>query len=306
MNTHARKTLPPALGAAVVAATATLTACSESTEPSQESSQPETVTQTTTVREGADKQAASSEAPSVTPQPTVRTVDFGQLQQVSPTQFESTGRKAFTFVNGGSTGECFVDGTVTCQGAPGSEAIQIAADGVAYTIVEGAPPAQAELKPGQWVDWGNAKCAKPDGEALVCTSDSAAFEIAGAGMRIVTEGPVLTSEELMGRARAQPGRGYNTGTDVLVQGPIMCGAMEGHRLAEVIAGEITCAEAMDVLDRYDATKGREGAGETLAVTFGSWECASPTPERSAELNATAVCHDRQRGIEVRAPGASAR
>ena len=77
--------------------------------------------------------------------------------------------------------------------------------------------------------------------------------------------------------------------------------MEGHRLAEVVKGEMTCAEAMDVLDRYDAIKDTEGGGNTLTAQVGDWTCSSPTAARSEELGAVTVCEDPEHGLEVRDP-----
>ncbi|SDS72921.1 hypothetical protein [Corynebacterium timonense] len=304
MYTPARTIVLPT---AVAAAALTLSACSATTEPPQ----PQTVTQTTTVEPTVETHTPSTHSTSAAPAASVRSVDVTQLQQVSPTLFDADGSKMFSFVNGGAASQCVFYGAVTCFGTPDKSvpdvdggrpgAVQISADGVAYTNAEGIPPATAELKPGQWVNLGNVQCAKPDNESLVCTSDSAAFEIAGADHRIVTEGPVLSSRELTEKALAQPGMGYETGTDVLVQGPIMCGAMEGHRLADVVTGEITCAEAMDVLDRYDARKFEEGMGNTISVSFDGWDCSSPTAARSEELGAATVCYNKQRGIEIRDP-----
>lgn len=300
-----------ALPAAMAAAALVLSACSTSTEPVPAA----TTTVTTVVADGGvEKQTPSSTATSSEPAG-VRTVDYSQLQQVSRQTFTSGDFVSFRHVNGTATGECFLNQVVTCTGSADSSvpdvdmppfsgrpgAIQIGPAGLAYAIIEGVPAAQNELKPGQWVDFGVARCAKPDGASLVCSNDTVAFEVAGEKRRIVTEGPVLTYQELAEQTKAEPATEYHTGTDVLVQGPTMCGAMEGHRLAEVVEGEITCAEAMDVLDRYDAKKQTEGGGNTLSLSFDGWDCSSPTYARATELQAATVCNHRGRGIEVRAP-----
>lgn len=97
------------------------------------------------------------------------------------------------------------------------------------------------------------------------------------------------------------GTGYTIGTDVLVQAPTLCGAMEGHRLADVVKGEVTCEEAMEVLDEYDSRKDIEGESNARKVDFDGWHCSSPTAGVSAELQAKTVCEHEGRGIEVRAP-----
>ena len=306
MNSTTLKLALPALAAALA-----LTACSP-TENQAPLKPQETVTLTSTV---APESTTETPTPESAPPAGVRTVDFDHLQQVSPSMFTSGSVKAFRHFNGGRPGECFVHEGITCVGTADSSvpdvdmppfsgrpgAVSIASAGLAYTILEGAPPAQVELAPGQWVDFGVAKCAKPDDASLVCSNDTAAFEVAGEDLRITTRGPVMSVEELAAQPQAEPATEYHTGEDVLVRGPIMCGAMEGRRLAEVIEGEITCAEAMDVLDNYDARAHTEGTGNTLSVSFNGWNCSSPTAARSQELRASTVCHDRERGIEVRDP-----
>lgn len=243
-------------------------------------------------------------------------VDFDALQQVSSSPFEAGRQKALKFVVDGKTGECFADlGIVTCTGTAPADApdvdmpplsgrpgaVMIGAPGVAWTIVEGAPPARAELETGQWVNFGTVRCGKPDDGRFVCASDEAAMQIKGAGRDITTQGPLYDAAGLIDGDADRLSTGFLTGTDVLVQGPTMCGAMEGHRLAEVVEGEITCDEAMGVLDEYDERMPSEGTGNAMYVQFDGWVCSSPTYGRSQELQATTVCDHDERGIEVRAP-----
>lgn len=243
-------------------------------------------------------------------------VDVDSLQQVTPSYFRSAGRSAFKYTVDGTVGECFGYAEfVTCVGTaddtvpdidfmgrerrPG--AIRIGGAGVSYTGIEGAPPATEELRTGHWVNFGTVRCAKPDASRLVCASDGGAFEIAGEDRRIRTDGRVYPDGELPEATAGQPATEYSTGTDVLVRAPMMCGAMEGHRLANVVRGEITCAEAMDVLDHYDSIAREEGGGNTLFATFDGWGCSYPTAARSAELRASTVCEHPERGIRVEAP-----
>ena len=243
-------------------------------------------------------------------------VDFASLQQVDQSTFREHSVQSFTYVVDGTTGECFVNGEfVTCIGTPADDipdvdmppffgppgAVAIGSAGVAYVIVEGVPPAKAELETGQWVNFGLVKCAKPDDSRLACVSDAAAIQVEGSDRDITTEGPVLDPEELQASVANGPATEYQTGTDVLVQAPMLCGAMEGHRLADVVEGEITCKEAMEVLDEYDSRKFSEGGGNTLFVDFDGWMCSSPTAGRSAELGASTVCEHGDRGIRVEAP-----
>lgn len=243
--------------------------------------------------------------------------DESAYQKIDVQRFSQNGIKAFYVTLDGKKSECFYsEGAVTCTGQADSSipdvevppfppqspgAIMLNTSGAAYTLVEGVPPAEEELDDGQWTSFGTAACAKTDADKLVCQSDNASFAIEGKDKTIRTSGKVFDSvEELMAQG-SEPARGYSQGTDALVQGPMMCGAMEGHRLAEVVKGEMTCAEAMDVLDQYDDIKHSEGTGNTLTVEVGEWTCSSPTAARSEELQAVTVCEDPERGLEVRDP-----
>lgn len=185
------------------------------------------------------------------------------------------------------------------SGRPG--AVAIGAAGVAYTMVEGVPPAKTELKTGQWVNFGIVRCAKPDDSRLACVSDDAAIQIKGPGRDITTEGTLYDAADLQSTAAGGAPTEYSTGTDVLLQAPMTCGAMEGHRLADVVEGEITCEEAMGVLDEYDERMPSEGTGNAMYVMFDGWVCSSPTYSRSQELKAQTVCEHADRGIRVQAP-----
>ncbi|MDY5784945.1 hypothetical protein [Corynebacterium sp.] len=308
MKEFARKIILPG-GTVVVATMASLSACSAPEESAQ------TITETVVVdEEGVDKQPPTSPTTTSAASPSVLTVDFEQYQQVNLDQYTYNGSIFFFHTTGGTISDCFASaGVVTCFGTPDDSvpdveepfrgrpgAVQVGDGGLAYTIAEGVPPAQAELKPGQWIDFGGSKCAKPDAASLICASDSAAFELTGEKLNIATEGPVVTSAELMEQAEAQPVAEPRTG-GALVRGPIMCGAMEGPRLAEVMEGEITCAEAMDVLDRYESRMFQEGTGNILAVRFDGWDCATPTYRRAMELQASVRCINQDRGITIHDP-----
>lgn len=243
--------------------------------------------------------------------------DESALQKIDVQRFSQNGMKAFYVMLDGEKSECFSsDGGVTCTGkadpsipdvemppfppqSPGT--IMLGTAGAAYTLIEGMPSAEEELDDGQWTDFGNVACAKTDANKLVCQSDNAAFAIEGSEKKIRTSGTVFDSvAELMAQGK-EPATDYKQGTDALVRGPMMCGAMEGHRLAEVVKGEMTCAEAMDVLDQYEAIMHTEGGGNTLTAKVGDWVCSSPTAARSQELQAVTVCENSARGLEVRDP-----
>lgn len=243
--------------------------------------------------------------------------DESAYQKIDVQRFSQNGIKAFYVTLDGKKSECFYsDGAVTCIGKADSSipdvevppfppqspgAIMLDTAGAAYTLIEGMPSAEEELDDGQWTDFGNVACAKTDANKLVCQSDGAAFAIEGKDKKIRTSGTVFDSVEELAAQGTRPATDYDQGTDALVRAPMTCGAMEGHRLAEVAKGEMTCAEAMDVLDRYDEIKQSEGTGNTLTAEVGDWTCSSPTFARSEELQAVTVCEDPERGLEVRDP-----
>lgn len=297
----------------------TLVGCSSSDNddaaaPQSNNDQSEVQSQSTSASEGDD-----TKMPSPTKGASESDIGFDEsaYQKIDVQRFSQNGIKAFYVTLDGEKSECFYsDGAVTCIGKADSSipdvevppfppqspgAIMLNTAGAAYTLVEGVPPAQEELDDGQWTSFGTAACAKTDGNKLVCQSDNAAFAIEGKDRKIRTSGKVFDSVEELKAQGSEPARGYSQGTDALVRGPMMCGAMEGHRLAEVVKGEMTCAEAMDVLDRYDAIKDTEGGGNTLTAQVGDWVCSSPTYARSQELQAATVCEDTERGLQVHEP-----
>ena len=247
----------------------------------------------------------------------VMPVNTDGLHQLDVEMFGKESTQSFTFVNDGRKAECFVAvELVTCIGTPRDSvpdveippfpkqrpgAIQLGYAGAAYTMVEGAEPAERELKDGQWVDFGHVYCAKPDGSWLTCKSDAAAFSIKGADLDIRTEGKVFDSVEELLAEGPGPAGSYSQREDTIVQAPMLCGAMDGPRLAQLEKGEMSCKEAMSILDRYDAVKMTEGQGNTLIVEIGNWVCSSPSSARSKELQAKTVCEDPVRGAEVRDP-----
>lgn len=300
----------------------TLVGCSSSDTESTENTaaaqsnndQSEVQSQSTSASEGDNPKM-----PSPTKGTSADSIGFDEsaYQKIDVQRFSQNGIKAFYVTLDGKKSECFYsDGAVTCIGKADSSipdvevppfppqspgAIMLNTSGAAYTLVEGVPPAQEELDDGQWTDFGNVACAKTDANKLVCQSDNAAFAIEGSEKKIRTSGTVFDSvEELMAQGK-EPATDHKQGTDALVRGPMMCGAMEGHRLAEVVKGEMTCAEAMDVLDQYEAIMHTEGGGNTLTAEVGDWVCSSPTAARSQELQAVTVCENSARGLEVRDP-----
>lgn len=65
----------------------------------------------------------------------------------------------------------------------------------------------------------------------------------------------------------------------------------------VIAGDIDCGEAVDVMAEYERRRGAEGGGNALVLSFGDWSCNSPTAAAAAD-GASAICTDAQRGVEI--------
>lgn len=247
------------------------------------------------------------------------TLDKDSLQEVSSSNFSSHDRVRFSAHLDGSFVECVKgDGYATCNGKPDDSIpdaenppfsgrpneIAISASALYYNIGEGGPPGAKELQPGQWIQLGVADCGLPDESTLICESEEAAFEISGEDRDIRTSGTVTTDRSFYSTASQEAidnGTSYGQDQDVLVTGPMMCGAASGPRLAEVIEGQITCQEAMDVLDHYESIREKEGGGNTLMTGFDGWTCSSPTAARSQETNASAICHNPDRGVQVNAP-----
>ena len=158
------------------------------------------VTETTTISpDGPESGSAGKDAEI--------SLNTAALDQIDAQRFDSGDIQSFIYVNEGKSGECFISGAfVTCVGTADASvpeievppfpkqppsAILLGAVGAAYTMVEGVPPAEEELKPGQWSDFGSVQCGKPDEDSLVCESQAAAFAIDGAGRKIRTSGEVF-------------------------------------------------------------------------------------------------------------------
>lgn len=253
-------------------------------------------------------------------------------EDVDPAAFERSGTTSFDYRTGDEgTGICIIDteAAVTCTGgvpddAPDIEvppfeqqrpgAARITADGITYTMVEGAPPAPAALEPGQRVTVGDASCEMSGDAELSCAVGETTMDISGDDSTMTLTGDVLdheyhvnASETSEASATETPERpagvdGDYSETDELVSAGTTCGAASGNTLVEVREGSVSCLGAQAVVDEYRERRDSEGGGTTLALRVGEWDCSSPTAGRAAELDAGEICYGPDDVVIATPPG----
>ncbi len=303
-----------------VAAMMALVGCDgdDSSEANTSSAEGTAVASEATASESASSATSTAEAEEKSKDAKIKLNTEG-MRELSPERFSNNGSWDFIVEIDGVRSACFIYTGATCIGeAPDSvpdievppfpkmrpSAISLGKEGLVYTMVEGRPPAKEELKTGDFFSYGDVRCGKPDDSTVICESENAAFAIEGKDRKIRTMGKVFDSwEEAAGPTPTNvvPSDDYE-GRDHLIQkAPMLCGAATGQRLAEIVKGEMSCKEAIEILDRYNAVMHQEGGGNTLAVQLGDWGCNSPTAARSQEIGASSVCENVSRGLRVHDP-----
>ncbi|AKK04920.1 hypothetical protein CMUST_02880 [Corynebacterium mustelae] len=268
-------------------------------------------------------QAATVASTSVTALPALD-FDSSTLERVDAAQFSRDGRTGFSYTNEGKQAFCAVnadaivcggtaddsvpDVTFTSNFALRPNAIGLGEVGLAYTLTEGLPQLNIELRAGQWVDFGKVECAKPSTQTLTCRTSSAAFTIDGAGLKIHTQGTVLDEFAQLTNAQAAETitssptvQSQSTNTNVEVTGPFTCDVVPGFRQARIDHGTISCQEAMNIIAHYDSIALAQGTGNTLSVEFDGWLCYSPTAASSQIKGIATGCGNDVRGIDISVP-----
>jgi hypothetical protein len=265
-------------------------------------------------------------------------VDDTDVEEIDPATFRDRDSYLFDYSTGGEVvGLCIFDEEeVTCTGTPPDDAPDIEVppfpegrptaatideDGVTYTMVEGVPPAPAELSPGQSVTFGDVSCEMSDGPELHCEVGESSLTISGDDRDMVAVGDLQDSEDYAGDEDedgddnevdendddaddndSQIREHYEDSADPVEPGTT-CGAATGNTLVEVREGSVSCVEAQEIIDEYRDRRESEGGGNTLAMEVDDWNCSSPTAGRSHELQAAEVC-DGPEGRRIATPAGS--
>lgn len=210
--------------------------------------------------------------------------------------------------------ECYiavdVDPTVSCSvawpsdtpavsngpfsGAPNT--IVLKPDGYRPTIDEGGPPGAVLLPENSRIQVGLASCtAVADGVECSNGGDVGFSFVDG---ELTTRGPVSREEPSLAPSVSASVPAPSSGTDGVYSdgtGPaplgMACGAATGRRIVEVRSGSISCADALSVMDRYDALpEGTPGEfGNYNIRVFDGWNCATPTGLRVTEQGYSQIC-----------------
>lgn len=130
------------------------------------------------------------------------TADAGPIP-VDPQRFAANGPHLFTYATqNGETGTCLLtpDGA-TCTGVPAADvpdishtpfegqrpgAVSASMGGIHYTILEGVPPAPAQLQPGEKLVVDATSCEVSQARDVTCVSGDTSFTVSGKDRSIST------------------------------------------------------------------------------------------------------------------------
>lgn len=243
---------------------------------------------------GADDSAASAEP--------VETTE-AELVDVDSETFAVASGHVFYYELGDSRSECLITETgASCfanvpDDVPDIQippfppnrpsAVTTGDDGVDYTMVEGVPPAQETLEPGQRVRMGEAECSLPDASTLRCTYEGVGFTVSGPDRMAELD------EEPIGRYFVDSSE---NGAGTVASAGSACGnvsssefdGLDGNAVM-VIDGEVDCAEGLQVMETYLNNPVNVDGGNANFQELDGWMCSMPTAARSAELGLAAVC-----------------
>lgn len=150
----------------------------------------ESVTETETVAEDDNSETSAEEAAD------------SEFTVVDVETFAVESGYVFRYETDGTVGECSISETgASCVGTAADEvpdiqvppfepgrpgAVFVGAEGVDYTVLEGVPPAEETLEPGQQVSLDGTTCAAVDASTLECTNGEFGFTISGPDRMIST------------------------------------------------------------------------------------------------------------------------
>lgn len=164
--------------------------------------------------DGSDTPSSSATpatSPSADPTPTESstpdadidaTADSGPIP-VDPQRFAADGPHLFSYTaQNGETGTCLLtpDGA-TCTGVPAADvpdishapfegqrpgAVSASMGGIHYTILEGVPPAPAQLQPGEKLVVDTTSCEVSPASDVTCVSGDTSFTVSGKDRSIST------------------------------------------------------------------------------------------------------------------------
>ena len=280
---------------------------------------------------------ASDGTPSMTTEQlaaTSTTGEDGAFTDVDPALFANRSSHVFSFETaaGGKSMCVFTEAVAACTGDapddvpdvevppfPASRpgAATVSADGIRYTMLEGVPPAEAELGTQERVKFGDVTCELSEKSDLTCNVGENSLHVSGANPDLSTSGTVIVTEPTTARSTStspsattsespsSPASETNLDGDYSeddepVAPGTMCGAASGNTLVKVESGTVSCLDAQSIIDEYKDTRQASGGGNTLAMMVQGWSCSTPTAGRAQETGASIIC-DGPDGEHITAP-----
>ena len=236
------------------------------------------------------------------------------ISDADPAAYEYASDRYRFKLSGTPLRECYIavdaDPTVSCSvawpadtpavsngpfsGAPNT--IVLKPDGYRPTIDEGGPPGAELLPENTRIQVGSASCTAVPGGVECSNGEDVGFSFVDG--ELSTRGPVGTEPlyptPSVSASAPTPQGGtdgvYSDGTGPAPLG-MACGAATGRRIVEVRSGSMSCADALAVMDRYDALpEGKPGEfGNYNIRVFDGWNCATPTGMRVIEQGYSQIC-----------------
>ncbi|MDO4685506.1 MAG: hypothetical protein Q4A92_03080 [Corynebacterium sp.] len=241
------------------------------------------------------------------------------LKEVDVEKFNMDGNYMFQYSTGGTPGTCrMTSNDVMCAGTAddsvpnvnafphtGRPSSVIAHDtGISYYIMEGIRSADQVLNVGEQVTLGSITCSAPAEDKIECSSAGGAFTISGKDRLVSSTSPV-TDYKPGGNSNNSSGSSSSEPTTTNSQGErpanaIKCGQTKNGREVEIWEGDISCAEAVDLMHYYDTTTSKQGVGNTMSVEFDGWGCFAPTA-KSSEIHGYGMSCEKEPNIHIVVP-----
>ena len=145
-------------------------------------------------------------------------------------------------------------------------AVRLTADAAVPTIVEGGPPGARALPQGRRITIGALSCTVPRTGSIECSGPTSGFTVDNGGTKI---------DGAPSSAASTPMDTYTEGTTPAEPGT-QCGAATGKTPVKIVSGEISCAEAIEIVDGYLALPNDGSYGNANIRMHRGFSCSTAT------------------------------
>lgn len=249
---------------------------------------------------GAEVETDSQEAQ---PVGTASSQKKSGFTEVDIEKFDIDGSTMLKYSTGGSEGTCILtEQTAMCGGTPPADVPDITAmpfsgrptsvtaqaDGVSYYFMEGIRSAEAQLNPGEKVTLGDVTCVASSESEFGCSAAGGWFVITGPQRLISTDSRVV--EWVPPSYPISPTTQAEVPTTQMKAKAIKCGKSRHGEEIEIWSGDISCEDAIKVMDHYVDISAAQGTGNTMSLeTEDGWSCLSPTYKSAEEKGISRSC-----------------